>query len=121
MIYSMIIGWGKSTKRNVFSIIVRILASTLLFWALSNHQYDYYVLLRWVVCASAAYSAYLAVKTEKIPWAWTMGIMALLFNPIIPLHLSRQTWTYIDIIAGTIFLISIFFVKIRGRPQSKVD
>jgi len=96
---------------NKFFIVIRIVASALLFWALANHPYDYYTILRWVVCGVAAFSTYVSYEINKKEWTWIFGIIALLFNPIITTHLSREMWAYIDIITGIIFLLSIKFIK----------
>lgn len=45
----------------------------------------------------------MSVELEKSGWAWVFGIIALLFNPIIPVHLSREIWAPIDIMAALIF------------------
>ena len=91
-------------------LVARLVAIILLLWALAHHPYGYYQILRWVVCGSAAYSAFVATELNKIFWAWTLGITAVLFNPIIPIHLDRETWAVIDIAAAIIFGTSIFFM-----------
>lgn len=93
------------------SSIARLLAMVLLLWALDHHAYGYYQVLRWVVCGAGAYSAFVAVDSEKIPWAWALGITAVVFNPIIPIRLDRATWAIIDIAAAILFGISTFFAR----------
>lgn len=83
-----------------------IIAALLLFWATEKHGYDYYILLRWVtfaVCVGGLFGAY---SVERKIEAWLYGIIGLLFNPIIPIHLRRHIWEPIDIIVGIGFLIS---------------
>jgi hypothetical protein len=95
-----------------FSVIVRILASVLLFWAaLSHHPSSYYTLLRWVVFGAGAYSVYVAVAFNQISWAWCFGLIALFFNPLIPVWLNRATWVNIDVAAGVILILSIFTLR----------
>jgi hypothetical protein len=93
------------------SSIARIVGSILLFWALSKHPYGYFTLLRWVVCAIAVYTAYLSTIVNRVPWAWVFGLIALLFNPLIPVRIDRVTWAYLDVAIGIFFLLSIFFVR----------
>jgi hypothetical protein len=104
------------------SVIARIVASALLFWALARHPYGYFVLLRWVTCGVLAYCGYLSYSLKRIPWAWLFGFLALLFNPIAPVRLDRQTWAYLDIGTGVILLTSIFFVRelIKMKGESNV-
>ena len=91
--------------------IARIVASALLIWALSEHPYDYYTLLRFVVCGATAYGTYLAVRFRKIAWAWIFGVVAVLFNPIFPIHLERSTWAIIDVVIAVLLTLSIFLFK----------
>jgi len=102
----------------VLALVGRIVASGMLFWALAGHPYEYFTLLRFVVCVVAAYCAVLANSQKNDQWTWTFGAIAILFNPIIPFHLNRQIWSVIDLAVGVVFAISIFLVPIRGRPKS---
>jgi len=101
-----------------FSVIVRIFASVLLFWALSRHPYGYYTLLRWVVFGVGVYSAYIAVTFNRIPWAWCLGLIALFYNPFIPVRLNRAIWVNIDVAAGVILILSIFFISRRTKKST---
>jgi len=96
---------------NTVGIVIRVIAAGLLFWALDKHAYAYYILLRWVVCAVCIYIAYMAADLDKKTWIWLIGVIALLFNPILPVHLDKNTWAFIDIFSGIILLVSIFFVR----------
>lgn len=39
------------------------------------------------------------------------GGIAILFNPIIPVHLTKDIWVIIDLIVAILFLVSIFKIK----------
>ena len=93
------------------SVIARLVASVLLIWALTSHPYGYYTLLRWVVCAACAYSAYVSTLTNRVPWIWFFSITAAFFNPIVPVKLDRTTWSNVDVAIGIALLASIFFVR----------
>ena len=92
---------------SAISIIMLFLAIPT-FWA-----YGYYVLLRWVVTISAVFLLSLAYESKKTFWLFLMGIVAILFNPIIPVHLDKETWVIIDIIVAVLFLVSIFKIKYK--------
>jgi len=89
----------------------RYVASVMLFLALIPWPYGYYQILRWVVCGVCAWSAFHAVNVEKQGWAWTLGITAVLFNPITPIHLPREFWILIDIGVGITLIISLKYVR----------
>ena len=102
----------------MFFVIVRIIVAIMLLAALGRHPYGYYTLLRFVVCGVCAYSTYFTIELKKIGWAWTFGIIAVLFNPIIPIYLDRETWAFIDIGVAIIFIISLFLL---GKAKSIKD
>jgi len=100
-------------------IIARIAAAIMLFLALARLPYGYYTLLRFVVCGTTAYGAYFASTEEKKPaWAWTFGIIAVLFNPFIPIHLSRDIWAVIDVAVALLLVVSLRFLRQpRGQQE----
>ena len=94
--------------------LARMFASLMLFLALSDLPYGYYVLIRWVVCGVTAYGAFVSFGFDRKGWAWIFGIIAVLFNPIIIIHLAREIWAPIDIAVALTLIISLFFI-----PTSK--
>ena len=73
--------------------------------------YAYYTLLRWAITIFAAVVAYNFYKQEKSSCTWVFGGIAVLFNPIAPIYLSKSTWVIFDIITAALFLASIFSLK----------
>jgi hypothetical protein len=100
-------------------IIARIAAAIMLFLALGRLPYGYYTLLRFVVCGTAAYGAYFASTEQKKPaWAWIFGIIAVLFNPLIPIHLTRDIWAVIDVAVALLLFVSLLFLRQSNRPAA---
>ncbi|MFA5831432.1 MAG: DUF6804 family protein [Candidatus Paceibacterota bacterium] len=92
--------------------IVTIIAIVLLFGAIRDGlAYDYFTFLRFVVCASSIYLAVFSSKQNLESWMWTFIITAILFNPVLKVTFSRDTWVLIDLITGAIFTSSIFLIK----------
>ena len=107
-----------SREKKVQTInIVKIIAIIMLFLALSNNPYVYYQILRWVIAGVSAYSVYLAYKQSKNTWVWILIIIMILFNPITPIHFSKKTWLFLDIIAALVIFISIFKIKITKEKN----
>lgn len=104
-------------QTNVITII-KIVAVIMLFWALADNPYGYYQILRWVICGLSGYLAYSAYNEKKNAWAWIFGILAILFNPILPIYLDRDTWSVIDAITAVIIFISIFKMKIVAKKDA---
>ena len=74
-------------------------------------EIGYYTFLRLIVCVTASYVCFVAFKLNKNIWLWTIGLIALLFNPFIPVHLKEDTWRTIDFVVGIIFFVSIFTLE----------
>src|SRR5262249_55543948 len=90
----------------------------MLVWALKpGNRYGYYVLLRWVCCAVFAYLAFLAVAQKKQRWFCVLGITAVVYNPIIRVHLTREIWSVINVITIGIAVASIFALKLKDSGK----
>jgi len=98
-------------QHNIISIVVRLLSILLLIGALDRHPYGYYQFLRVVTCGVAAYLAFIANLSKKEVWTWILGIIAVIFNPFLPIHLSREIWQVFDLVTAVIFFVSMFFIK----------
>lgn len=59
--------------------------------------YEYYILMRFIVCGFTSYLAYCEYKKSSIPWAWVLGGTAVLYNPILPVELNRGLWIVLNI------------------------
>lgn len=94
----------KLTNKNILTLI----AAGFLFIALFDGlPYGYFTFLRFVVCAIGFYLTFNIYEENKESLlVWIYGGIAVLFNPIIPIHLERETWWIIDLIVGVIFLFN---------------
>lgn len=70
--------------------------------------YDFFVILRVVNFAIFGFLSY-KVQKKNETWMLILGGVALLFNPFIPLHVSKSVWMILDFC--TIIIALIFFVK----------
>jgi hypothetical protein len=96
--------------------VPQLIACLMLLWALKPHNpYGYYILLRWVCCTVFAYVAIQALSQEKQGWAWVLGITAVVYNPIVQVHLTRGIWSVVNIISIGIAVASIFAVNVRDE------
>jgi hypothetical protein len=94
------------------------LAAAFLLLAVTSHwPYSFYVLLRVTICTIAVYSAYQATE-RKSAWAWIYGAVAVLFNPIIPIHMARSDWSRIDALTAIIFAVPMA-LKLAARQRTE--
>src|SRR5436853_537365 len=70
------------------------------------------------VCAAAVAFAAYGFTTERV-WAGLLfGALALLFNPVVPMHLARKTWQPIDAAAAVAFVAGAVLLKtVSDRRQ----
>ncbi len=94
-----------------------ISAAMLIIAVFPIGEYGYFILLRWIVCLSAAFSAYLAYQSGKEIWMCLIGMVAVLFNPIAPIHLSKSVWSPIDIVAALLFIANIFVLERKNSEK----
>jgi hypothetical protein len=99
------------TKENWPRLAIWIIPAVLSIVALAKLPYGYYQFLRIVVCIAAAYLTYREYQLDdKVTiWAVVFALLAILFNPIIPVHLSREIWAFFNVICATIFIIHFIF------------
>ena len=91
-------------------------ASVLLLGALGQWPYGYFTLLRWVTCIAAVIVAYNAYDWGHTWAVWVFGFVAILFNPLVPVYLSRDIWRPIDVATALLFTIAILAI---ARPSNR--
>lgn len=97
---------GMNDESKQLKIALLIAGLMLCFAVIPMWPYGYYTLLRLVVCGVSVYAAYKvkmhpSLSNHFIP----LVIMAVLFNPLIPVYLSRLIWLPIDLAGAVYFLV----------------
>jgi hypothetical protein len=86
-----------------------VLCGFLLLVGIADMPIGYYTLLRLVVTIGSV--AVVVAEMEKgiTPWVIAFGLLALLFNPFIPVYLNdKDAWVPIDLIGGVLFFIKAY-------------
>ena len=94
-----------------------IAAAVMLLVGLGDMSYGYYVLLRFVVATVAVIVAVMAVTTDATWAAWTFGLAAVLFNPIVPIGIGQPAWHVLDTVLAALFLIAAS--RIHRQPSQR--
>jgi len=92
-------------------LIPSLFAAICLLAALLDWPYGYYVFLRIVVCIAALFVIATAYESRQTWAIWLWGTIAVLFNPIIKIPLSRETWQPIDLVCAVLFVIGAIIIK----------
>jgi hypothetical protein len=84
------------------------LLGALFFWRPAG---GYAIMLQFVVCISASLVAVQAARSGKQLWAIAFAGLAVLFNPVVTVPISRSVFLGISALCFTMFLASLKFLK----------
>lgn len=84
-----------------------VIAGGMLILAIGDWEYYYYEILRLVVFASSCILWYYFASIQKKGWGWLFISSAILFNPLIPFNLERETWQLLDVGYAVAFFSSL--------------
>ena len=88
------------------------ICSGLLFIGLMDLPIGYYTFLRIVVTIGSVAVVLTELENGLNFWVITFGIIAILFNPFIPIYLNdKSDWILIDIFGGILFIIKAITLK----------
>lgn len=89
-----------------------LICSVLLVLALADLPIGYYTFLRIAVTFGALAVVVKEYDGELSPWIITFGLIAILFNPLIPIYFhDKEVWTVIDLIVAAIFTFKSYTLK----------
>ncbi|MBZ5562026.1 MAG: hypothetical protein LAP13_06360 [Acidobacteriia bacterium] len=92
---------------------VSIMALLLAFvWRPST---SYQVMLEILICVSALMVVAQAWRDGKYFWAAGFAAIAALFNPVMPVAISRNSFLWIDALCIVTFLVSMAVMKTHPR------
>ena len=98
---------GMSDESKHLKILLLVAALMLCRAVIPTLPYGFYTLLRLVVCGVAAYAAFKLKSNPSLSGNFIpLIITAVLFNPLIPVHLTRLIWLVIDL-AGAVYFLTL--------------
>lgn len=80
------------------------IASALLALGAAPLPYGYYTFLRLVACGVFAFAAYISFTRKARVLPYIYGTLAILFNPIIKVHLPKDVWIAVDLGSAALLL-----------------
>ena len=93
----------------------------LLALAIFPMPYAYYQIMRWLLCGYSCFVVWDLHKKNKNSFQVTKGIfvlMAILYNPISPIHIARDSWLVINVISILVWLFYLLKVEEFTKRQS---
>lgn len=99
-------------------LTLHLVPAALLAGAVAPFHCGRCTLLRFVVCIGALRVACLNYPGENSlgPRVLEFGPPAILFNPIIPIHITRDIWFFIDLMMAALFGLHSMATKQRFAP-----
>ncbi|MDD2325175.1 MAG: hypothetical protein PHW63_04110 [Alphaproteobacteria bacterium] len=95
--------------------------SALLFLAVAPLPYGYYTFMRIVVCGCAGFIAYRSIEGGgKNPWSFVFAFIAIIFNPVVTIHMSKEIWMVVDAISG-LFFAYLGYMAYRVQKERHID
>jgi hypothetical protein len=85
-----------------YALIVSALLAAGAFYP--NHSYNYFVLLKWVLCGTSIWAAVIDGEKKRIFTVAVFCAIALIHNPIMKFHFERDVWLVIDGISAAWFI-----------------
>jgi hypothetical protein len=101
-------------KNSSFISLMSGFLAFLMFLAIFDLPYSYYEFLRPVVFIGSILLIFLITQQNSKLSLLIMliSIIALLFNPIIPIYSNRGFWLPMNVVSGTVFsYVSLYFGK----------
>lgn len=98
-------------REKIITCIPHATAVVILLGALlPGNPYGYYIFLRWVSCAVFSILAFRAQRLDQRNWSRGFVVLAIIYNPLFRVHLTRFEWTAINLvtIVATILSARIF-------------
>ena len=101
-----VIAAGQQNMHPLLCCRIDHIAAGMLFGAILPLPYGYYTLLRVAATGVFLWAAYLSHTRNYRMLTWIFSIAAIIFNPIIRVHLAKELWTILDLGAGILLLLT---------------
>ena len=108
-----------SLALRIVSVVIALAAAGALIGALGKNPAHYYTMLRWLTCSAAVMLVWRGDIQGSFKWAYVLVPVAILFNPIIPIHHHGKrvdilrTWHAVDIMAAVVMVLAVILMEIQ--------
>lgn len=89
--------------------------------ALFPLPYGYYVFLRWVVCAVSLAAGVRLVQQRRATIALLGWALALLYNPLVRVSLSREIWSVVNVVTVLVLVGLAFALTAPVEPTARPE
>ena len=94
-------------------LVATIAVTAMMALGLLDMPYGYYMLIRVVTCGAAAWFAFELQDTDQPGTVFGLIGMAILYNPVLPVHLGdKGIWAVVNL------LTLVFLWKVTARSRT---
>jgi hypothetical protein len=110
----------------IAAIVIVSAAAWALIGALGKNPNHYYTMVRWLTCSAAMLLVWRRYIQGSLKWAYILVPMAILFNPIIPIHLHGnrldvlRTWHTADVVCAVALVLVVILMEIEVLLKKKI-
>ena len=98
--------------------LLLVICGALLLTGMADLPIGYYTLIRFTTKIGAAWIVYREISDDPGPSVILFGLIAILFNPIIPVHLnSKGIWQILDTLCGIGFVWKSWTLRWRNQES----
>jgi hypothetical protein len=95
------------------------LSSIVVLIGFMRLPYGFYALLRFALCLTAIMGLARAVETKSRSWLWPLAVCAILYNPILPVHLyNKSLWEALNVLTIGLFWLAVRRLRKTDAPRS---
>lgn len=89
------------------SPLLKLAIAVLLLLCLADMPFGFYTLVRFAAAGAFTYISYDYFKHKRDGYGFLFAMLALLFQPFIPVSLGRVVWNFVDVVVaiGLIYLV----------------
>ena len=93
-----------------------LISAAILLVSVFPLPYGYYLFLRIVVTITSVMVIYIFHKDKNKRAVIGLALIAIIFNPIIPIHLEKAVWLPIDVLTAAYFY---YLSRLLGEKYDK--
>lgn len=98
--------------------IISIISIVLLVIAFFNNPYSYYITLRWLITILTLATIFITLQEELTLILYLNAAIPIIYNPIFPIHLTRDIWEVINVVTMVIMILNLV-ILIKNTRQIK--
>ena len=108
---------NKIMSKNALLIFFLFPGALLIIAPLISFPYGFYIFLRIIVTATATYIIFDTYKNFKgiNETVIIFSLVAILYNPIIPVYLTREIWLPINFVTAGIYFFNFYKINKKMR------